>query len=512
MTNSIHTGKSCGNQQTKTCNCHNDIKTTNTEQYSNEGSSISDRKTPSNIAKTTAHVFDSNQLHTHHNVDKPYSFIKHFERILKLDVSRDSHNLQESIRLLLLVTLSALLMGIGSWFFLTCLSYCTAIHSANHFLIWFLPIACVGTVFVYHRYGKTSSGGNNLVIKSATKGEHIPLRMAPLVLFATLATHLTGGSAGREGTAVQMGGTIASGLGDYFHLGKHDRHILVLSGISAAFGSVFGAPLAGTFFGLEMCFIGHLDYQSIIYCFYSSFFANFVTHSLGIEHSVNSISSIPTASFKNILIVLFCAICFGLMARLFAWSLRKAKSFYKTQNYLIGAFIGALVVTLIIVVFNLHQFSGLSSWIIDAGFEGKTSLADPFLKLGLTVLTLGAGCQGGEVTPLFGIGSSLGGALALLFGLDPSFLAAIGMVCVFGSATNVPLTTIMLSLDMFGGTGAAWFVGCAFIAYLVAGHRSIYAAQTIVTPKRRSLKNDELLTVAQAIEQHDHQDEQLTSN
>ena len=434
------------------------------------------------------------------------SFVTHTEQMLTRDIKRDAKNFLQSLRLLLLVAISSALMGVGSWLFLTLLSKCTSIHEANTWLIWTLPFVCALTAYVYHTYGKESAGGNNLVITSATKGDHIPLRMAPLVLFATLATHLAGGSAGREGTAVQMGGTIASNIGDKLHVNEHDRHILVLTGMSAAFGSVFGTPLAGTFFGLEMCFIGRLDYQAILYCFFGSFFANFVTHSLGIEHAARVISSVPDFTLTNIAIVAISAVCFGAMARLFSWALRRMKKFYKTQfkNYLVGAFTGALVVTLLIVVFNLHQFSGLSTWLIGAGFEGNVSLADPFLKLGLTVLTLGAGCQGGEVTPLFGMGASLGGALALFFGMDPSFLAGIGMVCVFGSAANVPMTTIMLALDMFGVSATPWFVGCSFIAYLVSGHRGIYAAQTIATPKRRSLEDDMSLTVSDAIEQHDY--------
>lgn len=434
------------------------------------------------------------------------SCVTHTKQMLTSDIKRDTKNLFDSLRLFILVTISSALMGIGSWLFLTCLSEITSIHKANTWLIWTLPFICAFSTYIYQTYGKESSGGNNLIITSAIKGDHVPLRMAPLVLVATLATHLAGGSAGREGTAVQMGGTIASNIGDKFHLNFYDRHILVLSGISAAFGSVFGTPLAGTFFGLEMCFIGRLDYQAILYCFFSSFFANFVTCSLGIEHTARVISSVPDCTLINIVIVAFCAVCFGAMARLFSWALRRMKKFYKTlfKNYLVSAFTGALVVTLLIVVFNLHQFSGLSTWLISAGFEGNVAFYDPFLKLILTVLTLGAGCQGGEVTPLFGIGASLGGVLALFFGMEPSFLAGIGMVCVFGSAANVPMTTIMLAVDMFGASATAWFVGCSFIAYLVSGHRGIYAAQTIATPKRRSLKNDTSLTVLDAIKHHDY--------
>ena len=196
---------------------------------------------------------------------------QHGERLLILDAARDARNIRASLKLMLLVLASSAAMGIAATVFLRGLEFVTSLREAHLWLFALIPLVTVGTAWVYRRYGKESALGNNLVIESAVTGKHIPLRMAPLILIATWATHLVGGSAGREGTAVQMGGAIAENIGQRFKLAGHDHEALVLSGISAAFGAVFGTPLAGAFFGLEMCFVGRLDYRAVLYCLAASF-------------------------------------------------------------------------------------------------------------------------------------------------------------------------------------------------------------------------------------------------
>ena len=387
---------------------------------------------------------------------------QHGERLLMLDAARDARNIRASLKLMLLVLASS--------------------------------AVTVGTAWVYRRYGKESALGNNLVIESAVTGKHIPLRMAPLILIATWATHLVGGSAGREGTAVQMGGAIAENIGQRFKLAGHDHEALVLSGISAAFGAVFGTPLAGAFFGLEMCFVGRLDYRAVLYCLAASFTGDAVGLALGCEHAFQTIRAIPHPEPYPVVIALVAAFAFGVAARLFSAGIRAVKRFYahRFQSYLLAALVASLVVLGVYLGFGWQRYGGLSEWLVGAGFAGETSIADSAIKLLMTSLTLGSGMQGGEVTPLFS-------------GIEPSFLAALGLVSVFGAATNAPLTTIMLGIDMFGGEAAPWFVMSAFVSYFVAGHRGIYPAQRILAPKRRSLAADASLTVGQAIERHDQE-------
>ena len=342
------------------------------------------------------------------------------------------------------------------------------------------------------------------VIDSALGTRLIHMRMAVLTFVCSTLTHLTGGSAGREGAAVQIGGTIASNISNLAHLKKHDHHDLMLAGISSAFGAVFGSPLAGAFFGMEMCFIGKIDYTAGIYCLVASFTGYFTSLALGTEYEANVIANVPNMTPKTVVIVVISAIIFGLTARLFAWSVRTVKNLYGRfiTNYLIRALIGALVVLAAYALLDAWDYAGLSTWLSGAGFAGNTTLADAVIKLVVTALTLGAGFQGGEVTPLFGIGAALGGWIGCLTGLDPSFLAALGMLGVFCAGLNVPITTCMMAIDLFHGTAAGFFVIVAFISYLTGGHRGVYPAQRIISPKRRSLIVDEGGTVADAIERH----------
>ena len=428
----------------------------------------------------------------------------HHERLFAADTKRDLRNARESLWLLALVLVVSAAMGIAAWLFLTSLDAVSAARTAQPLCFLLLPIVGVGTAWLYRTHGGEASRGNNLVIDSALTGKAIPARMALFTFFCSVATHLAGGSAGREGTAVQIGGTIADNVARRLHLGARDHQDLLLSGIAAAFGGVFGTPLAGAFFGMEMCFVGKLNYSAGIYCLIASFTGDTVARALGTQHTEHMIGTIPELEPRTIALAVAAAVVFGLTARLFSLAIRTIKRFYANRitNYLVAALVGSLVVLAVFGVGGLTRYAGLSTWLVDAGFSGDTTLGDAALKLVMTALTLGAGFQGGEVTPLFGIGASLGGWLGTVFGMPTAFMAALGLLGVFGAGLNVPITTIMLGIDMFGGHGAPYFVIVAFVSYLVAGHRGVYAAQRIVTPKRRSLAHDGGLTLDEAIAHH----------
>ncbi len=414
------------------------------------------------------------------------------EHLLAADTRRNARNLLASAKLLALVVIVSLAMGVAAWAFLASLNIATDYREHHAWVYALLPVVGVATAWVYKNHGLAAKRGNNLVIDSALSTRLIHMRMAVLTFVCSTLTHLTGGSAGREGAAVQIGGTIASNISNLAHLKKH------------AFGAVFGSPLAGAFFGMEMCFIGKIDYTAGIYCLVASFTGYFTSLALGTEYEANVIASVPNMTPRTVVIVVISAIIFGLTARLFAWSVRTVKSLYGRfiTNYLVRALIGALVVLAAYALLDAWDYAGLSTWLSGAGFAGNTTLADAAIKLVVTALTLGAGFQGGEVTPLFGIGAALGGWIGCLTGLDPSFLAALGMLGVFCAGLNVPITTCMMAIDLFHGTAAGFFVIVAFISYLTGGHRGVYPAQRIISPKRRSLIVDEGGTVADAIERH----------
>ncbi|WP_276675295.1 chloride channel protein [Collinsella stercoris] len=422
---------------------------------------------------------------------------------LAIDARRDMGNARASLRVFALSVVIAALMGAAGWAFLAALRLATGAREAHLWLFLLLPAVNMATAWLYRNHGLRAQRGNNLVIDSTITGTPIHKRMALLTFACSTATHLAGGSAGREGAAVQMGGTIASNVASLFHVEGHDRRDLMMAGISAAFGAAFGTPLAGAFFGMEMCFIGKLDYSAALYCLTGSFVGNAVSRALGSPFAFEQIAAVPTMSPLTLAVVLTAAVAFGLTARLFTFCIRTVKRLYARffTNYLVSAAVGGLLLAVLFLGCGLHAYGGLSEWLVPAAFTGKTTLADPLAKLGMTALTVGAGLQGGEVTPLFGIGASLGGWIGATTLGDPSFMAALGMLGVFGAALNVPVTTIMLGIDMFGASASAYFVIVTFVSYLIAGHQAVYPAQRIVTPKRRSLKGDAELSVERALEQ-----------
>ena len=424
-------------------------------------------------------------------------------RELAIDARRDMGNARASLRVFALSVVIAALMGTAGWAFLAALRLATGAREAHLWLFLLLPAVNMATAWLYRNHGLRAQRGNNLVIDSTITGTPIHKRMALLTFACSTATHLAGGSAGREGAAVQMGGTIASNVASLFHVEGHDRRDLMMAGISAAFGAAFGTPLAGAFFGMEMCFIGKLDYSAALYCLTGSFVGNAVSRALGSPFAFEQIAAVPAMSPLTLAVVLAAAVAFGLTARLFTFCIRTVKRLYARffTNYLVSAAVGGLLLAVLFLGCGLHAYGGLSEWLVPAAFTGKTTLADPLAKLGMTALTVGAGLQGGEVTPLFGIGASLGGWIGATTLGDPSFMAALGMLGVFGAALNVPVTTIMLGIDMFGASASAYFVIVTFVSYLIAGHQAVYPAQRIVTPKRRSLKGDAELSVERALEQ-----------
>lgn len=390
------------------------------------------------------------------------------------------------LKVILVSLCCAVVMGIISFVFLKMLGLSSVFREFFPYCIWFLPLSGMLTAFVYKRYGGESSKGNNLIIQSANEGVKVPKRLAFLTFIFTLLTHFSGGSAGREGTAVQIGGTLTSNVADKLGFKNEDRKIIIFSGLSAAFGSVFGTPLAGAFFGMEVCCIGQLSVSAVIPCFLSSYLANAVTLLLGATHEVHKISAIPSLDIKSVLVFISASILFGLIGKLFALGVKYLKLLYAKifKNTVLSALIGSVIVVLLIVLLNLNEYEGLSTWQQTTAFEGNANWYDMPVKFILTTLTLGAGFQGGEVTPLFDIGASFGGWYANMFGIEPSFLAAIGLICVFGSAANTPITTIMLGIELFGAEAVPYFVFASLISFIASGKSGIYSAQ-----KRKLSKN-----------------------
>lgn len=391
------------------------------------------------------------------------------------------------IKWLVLGGAAGVLAGTASWIFLTSLAWATATRLANPTLLYALPLVGLLMGWIYYRFGGTAALGNNLVIEEVNRNQsRIPLRMAPLVLLGTIATHLFGGSAGREGTAIQMGASLADGLRRIFGLAGEDRRLLLMAGISGGFGSVFGVPAAGFVFGMEVQGIGRIRYEGIIPCLVAAFIGDLVTRAWGTPHT--HYPHLPETPIDLLLLIKVAAagIAFGLTSMLFVeltHGIKHLMGRITTWTPLYPVIGGITVIGLTRLV-GTRDYLGLSLPLITASMDGTGVLPWAFaLKLLFTAVTLGTGYLGGEVTPLFVMGATLGAALAALLGISPTLLAAIGLVAVFAGASNTPLACAIMGIELFGsGATPYFFVGCV-VAYLASGHRGIYVTQQIHHPK-----------------------------
>ncbi len=388
---------------------------------------------------------------------------------------------------LFIAVIIGIIVGSASAFFLASLHKAEAVRESNHWLIWLLPIAGMGIGLLYHYYGKNSEAGNNLLIDRAIHPQHerIPLRMAPLVLVGTIATHLFGGSAGREGTALQMAGSLSDQLTKPFKLNYSDRKILIIAAIAAGFGSVFGTPLAGAIFGLEVIVIGKVKYDAIYPAFVASILADHVTKLWGVHHTEYSIDLVPSVSTVNIVYSIIAGVVFGLVAATFSKLNHSIGKFFKryVKYPPLRPFVGGAIVALAVFAIGTTKYIGLGVPFIEESFHEKMNVYDFAMKLVFTAVTLGAGFKGGEVTPLFYIGATCGNALSTFLPLPMGLLSGMGFVAVFAGATNTPLACTIMAIELFGIESGIYVAIACVVAYLMSGNTSIYNGQFIGQPK-----------------------------
>lgn len=380
-----------------------------------------------------------------------------------------------------------LLVGSASALFLVSLDWVGNFRENHLWMIALLPLAGLAIGFSYYKWGQPVEAGNNLLIERIVNPsqERIPFRMAPMVLLGTLATHLFGGSAGREGTALQMAGAISDQLTKPLKLNATDRKILLISAIAAGFGSVFGTPLAGAIFALEVVVIGKMKYDAIFPAFTAAILANLATNMWNVGHTHYHIAEIPPISALNLGYTIVAGIAFGLTAAVFSkLNAGIGKAFKSKISYApLRPFVGGILVALAVWGLGSTRHIGLGIPVILESFEVQLPVWDFALKLGLTALTLGAGFKGGEVTPLFFIGATLGSALSGIVPLPVGLMAGMGFVAVFAGATNTPLACSIMAIELFGAECGVYVAIACIVAYLMSGNTSIYNGQFIGQPK-----------------------------
>ena len=370
---------------------------------------------------------------------------------------------------------------------LASLTWATDTRVDHGWIVWFLPIAGLVTGCLYHYTGGRAAEGNNLIIDEIHEPRAgVPRRMAPLIFFSTFVTQLFGGSAGREGTGIQLSVGLSDSIARHLPLDRDQRRIVMIAAMSAGFGALFGVPLAGAVFGLEVQSIGRVKYEAIVPAFVGSIVGDLVVRALGVKHPI--IAELGAFHVDAILLLKIVAIgvIFGLVGAVFIHAVRLLKRI--AARFIDWAplrpFVGGVLVLALMLIVGNRDYLGLSLPLASSALAGDHTSASVFaLKLLFTVVTLGFGFYGGEVTPLFVIGSTLGAWLATLFGLDIGLVAALGYVAVFAGAANVPLTCTLIAVELFGGHVAVPAAVACVVAYVFSTNGSIYSTQRLRVPR-----------------------------
>lgn len=397
----------------------------------------------------------------------------------------------------------AAVIGSACALFLWALDRATHMRFDHPWLIWLMPIGGLGIALLYRYAGGASAveRGNDLIIEQIhdPKDAGVPARMAPLILVSTVLTHLVGGSAGREGTAVQIGGSVAAEFGRRLKLDRHDIRKLLMVGIAAGFGGVFGTPIAAAVFAMEVVAIGRISYEAIFPCLLAGIVGHLSCVGWGIDHQTYHVA-LGAAGFDLLTAgkVALAAIAFGLVSVAFVQLSHMLKSGFRKIvpiDLLRPVVGGAILIALVYVVgtrdylglgvISEHHPNGVS--IVSAFSLGGAEGMSWFWKLLFTALTLSCGFKGGEVTPLFFIGTTLGNTIARLTGAPTDLMAACGLVAVFAGATNTPLACTLMAIELFGAGHTAYYAIACIIAYLFSGHAGIYASQRVAARKGGSL-------------------------
>jgi H+/Cl- antiporter ClcA len=377
--------------------------------------------------------------------------------------------------------------GVASAAFLLLLERATAFRESHEYVVYALPVAGFLIGLLYDRWGKSIKGGSDLVIDTIHEGSpQLPLRMAPMVLVGTVLTHVFGGSAGREGTAVQMGASLADAIAHRFAVSKDTRRQLLAAGIAGGFGSVFGTPVAGAVFGLEVVAIGFVEYDALVPALIASVVGNYVTLRLGVVHAVY-----PTIAHVELTPVVFGKLCLigvamALVTIAFVELTHRSKAFLagRIPRLPFRMFAGGVVIVVMWRLVGTSDYLGLGVPTILRAFSDPNLPWFAFaLKLVFTVVTLSAGFLGGEVTPLFFVGATLGSVLARVLGLPIELGAGLGIAAVFGAAANTPIALSIMAVELLGENALPHVLIVAVIAYILTGHRGIYPAQRLFRRK-----------------------------
>lgn len=407
---------------------------------------------------------------------------------VKQTLRADAAQVLSFARWLLLSCGTGLLVGLVAVAFHHGIRLATETRLAHPAVLLLLPVAGAAIVLLYRVCDMERDRGTNLVLVAVRQAEPLRLRTAPLIFLSTILTHFVGGSAGREGAALQLGGSMAAAAGRKLGLDEKDRRILVMCGMSAAFSALFGTPLTAAIFSMEVVSVGIMYYAAIVPCLLSALTALEVARLLSVHPESYLVHGIPDLSPLSMSQVLVMGVLCALLSILFCKAVHTAPHLYDkvTPNPVLRAVLGGVLLILLTALVGRQDYNGAGSHVIELALEGESRPEAFLLKILFTAVTLGAGFRGGEIVPVLFTGATFGCVAAPALGLSASFGGALGMVGVFCGATNCPISSILLAYELFGGRSLPLFALCCAVSYRTSGYFGLYSEQKIVYSKSRT--------------------------
>jgi len=369
----------------------------------------------------------------------------------------------------------------------------TLFRESNPYIIYFLPLGGVVIALMYKYFGAKKKVDTNRVIESVRHNKKITLVMIPLIFVSTVITHLLGGSAGREGAALQLGGSLGYNLGRLFKIKKNNMHIIVMTGMSALFAALFGTPVTAAVFSLEVTTVGIFHYAGLFPCITSSITALFVAQRFGLHPVRYTEIDFGTFSHEGVAKVILLSLVCAFASILFCVAIGGAEKVAKryVPNKTVRAFAGGVLIVALTLAVGTYDYNGAGMHVIENALAGGARPEAFALKTVFTAITIAAGFKGGEIVPAFFVGSTLGCAVAPLLGLNPGFAAAIGFVCLFCAVVNCPMASLFLSLEVFGAEGFLYFAIACSVSYLMSGNFSLYKSQRFAYSKTEDDGSDD---------------------
>ncbi len=395
------------------------------------------------------------------------------------------NRLFQLIKWLLVSVFIGVVVGIVGVAFAKSMTFVTNFRTNNDWIIYFLPVGGIAIVYIYRKLHFKNDKGTNTVIAAIRAEEDIPIKMAPFIFVSTIITHLLGGSSGREGAALQLGGSIGNQLGKFINLDEKDRRVVLMAGMSAAFSAVFGTPIAAAIFSMEMASVGIMYYAAFVPCAIASLVASELATAFGVQAELFKVLDIPDL---NILIagkIVLLAVCCAVISVLFCMMLHLFSDYSKKifKNPYVRIVLGAVIILGLALLLDTRDYMGAGINIIENAMKGEVKPEAFALKMLFTAVTLGVGYRGGEIVPSFFVGATFGCLFGQIFNFSPSFCAALGMVAVFCGVTNCPITSLLISFELFGYKGVYYFLLTVPISYMMSGYSSLYGSQKIMYSK-----------------------------